>query len=89
MTQQNYSLIRFQEPGDTKAKVGLLVGERVLPLDGDINSLIQHWATTEGELDQLAPRPVRKPDWRCPPSRSLPRLNRRRSCRPAPTTAST
>ncbi|MGO4254387.1 fumarylacetoacetate hydrolase family protein [Paenarthrobacter sp. TAF1] len=54
MTQQNYSLIRFQEPGDTKAKVGLLVGERVLPLDGDINSLIQHWATTEGELDQLA-----------------------------------
>ncbi|MDR6637002.1 fumarylacetoacetate hydrolase family protein [Paenarthrobacter nitroguajacolicus] len=54
MSNATYSLIRFQEPGDTKAKVGLLVGDRVLPLDSDINSLIQHWATTESELDQLA-----------------------------------
>ncbi|MBT2586359.1 fumarylacetoacetate hydrolase family protein [Arthrobacter sp. ISL-95] len=54
MTDATYSLIRFQEPGDTKARAGLLVGERVLPLDGDINSLIQHWETTETELDELA-----------------------------------
>ncbi|ASN20281.1 fumarylacetoacetate hydrolase family protein [Arthrobacter sp. YN] len=54
MTQPNYALIRFQESGDTKPKTGLVVGERVLPLDGDINSLIQHWDTTESELDALA-----------------------------------
>ncbi len=54
MANATYSLIRFQEPGDSKAKTGLLVGERVLPLDTDINSLIQHWETTESELDQLA-----------------------------------
>ncbi|MCT9868189.1 fumarylacetoacetate hydrolase family protein [Paenarthrobacter aurescens] len=54
MTQSHYSLIRFQEPGAEKAQTGLLVGDRVLPLDNDINSLIQHWATTEGELDRLA-----------------------------------
>ncbi|MFK0038270.1 fumarylacetoacetate hydrolase family protein [Paenarthrobacter sp. NPDC090517] len=54
MANATYSLIRFQEPGDSKAKSGLLVGERVLPLDTDINSLIQHWETTESELDELA-----------------------------------
>ncbi|WP_026546731.1 fumarylacetoacetate hydrolase family protein [Paenarthrobacter nicotinovorans] len=54
MTQASYALIRFQEPGDTKPKTGLVVGERVLPLDGDINSIIQHWDATEAELDALA-----------------------------------
>ena len=54
MTQPNYALIRFQEQGTDKAQTGLLVGDRVLPLDSDINSLIRHWETTEGELDQLA-----------------------------------
>lgn len=54
MTQASYALIRFQEPGDTKPKAGLVVGERVLPLDGDINSIIQHWDATEAELDALA-----------------------------------
>lgn len=54
MTEATYSLIRFQEPGDSKARVGLLVGQRVLPVDGDINSLIEHWNTTEGRLDSLA-----------------------------------
>ncbi|MFJ6535112.1 fumarylacetoacetate hydrolase family protein [Paenarthrobacter sp. NPDC091711] len=54
MTQPNYALVRFQESGDTKTKAGLLVGDRVLPLDSDINSLIQHWDTTEAELDSLA-----------------------------------
>ncbi|MEO3943147.1 fumarylacetoacetate hydrolase family protein [Paenarthrobacter nicotinovorans] len=54
MTQASYALIRFQEPGDTKPKAGLVVGERVLPLDGDINSIIQHWDATESELDALA-----------------------------------
>ncbi|MGO4146471.1 fumarylacetoacetate hydrolase family protein [Paenarthrobacter sp. YAF11_1] len=54
MAHATYSLIRFQEPGDTKAKAGLLVGERVLPLDEDVNSLILHWETTETELDDLA-----------------------------------
>jgi len=54
MANATYSLIRFHEPSDSKAKAGLLVGERVLPLDADINSLIQHWETTESELDQLA-----------------------------------
>ena len=33
---------------------GLLVADRVLPLDGDINSLIEHWDTAEGQLDTLA-----------------------------------
>ncbi|BCW63039.1 fumarylacetoacetate hydrolase family protein [Paenarthrobacter sp. MSM-2-10-13] len=54
MADATYSLIRFQEPGDTKARAGLLVGERVLPLDSDINGLIHHWETTENELDKLA-----------------------------------
>ncbi|CAN7328797.1 fumarylacetoacetate hydrolase family protein [Arthrobacter sp. LjRoot78] len=54
MTEATYSLIRFQEPGDSKARVGLLVDQRVLPVDGDINSLIEHWNTTEGRLDSLA-----------------------------------
>ncbi|VXB40439.1 2-keto-4-pentenoate hydratase/2-oxohepta-3-ene-1,7-dioic acid hydratase (Catechol pathway) [Arthrobacter sp. 9V] len=54
MAHATYSLIRFQEPGHVKARAGLLIGERVLTLDGDINSLIQHWETTESELDQLA-----------------------------------
>jgi 2-keto-4-pentenoate hydratase/2-oxohepta-3-ene-1,7-dioic acid hydratase in catechol pathway len=54
MTQATYSLIRFQEAGDSKAHVGLLVGDRVLPLDGDINSLIEHWDTTESQLGSLA-----------------------------------
>ncbi|WP_159698890.1 fumarylacetoacetate hydrolase family protein [Arthrobacter sp. 18067] len=54
MTQPDYALIRFQEQGADKAQTGLLVGDRVLPLDSDINSLIQHWETTESELDQLA-----------------------------------
>ncbi|MDR6987412.1 2-keto-4-pentenoate hydratase/2-oxohepta-3-ene-1,7-dioic acid hydratase in catechol pathway [Paenarthrobacter nitroguajacolicus] len=54
MTQPHYALVRFQEPGDTKTKAGLVVGERVLALDSDINSLIQHWDTTEAELDSLA-----------------------------------
>lgn len=38
MPEATYSLIRFQEAGDGKARVGLLVGQRVLPLDGEINS---------------------------------------------------
>ncbi|WP_045730755.1 fumarylacetoacetate hydrolase family protein [Pseudarthrobacter chlorophenolicus] len=54
MAETTYSLIRFQEPGDSKARTGLLVDDRVLPLDGDINSLIEHWDTTEAELDSLA-----------------------------------
>jgi 2,4-diketo-3-deoxy-L-fuconate hydrolase len=54
MTEATYSLIRFQETGDSKARVGLLVGDRVLPLDGDVNSLIEHWDTTEAQLDALA-----------------------------------
>jgi 2,4-diketo-3-deoxy-L-fuconate hydrolase len=54
MTQPDYALIRFQEQGADKAQTGLLVGERVLPLDSDINSLIKHWDTTESELDALA-----------------------------------
>lgn len=54
MPEATYSLIRFQESGDSKARVGLLVGARVLPLDGDINSLIEHWDTTEEQLDTLA-----------------------------------
>jgi 2-keto-4-pentenoate hydratase/2-oxohepta-3-ene-1,7-dioic acid hydratase in catechol pathway len=54
MPESTYALIRFQEPGSSKARVGLLMGERVLPVDGDINSLIKHWGTTEGQLDTLA-----------------------------------
>ncbi|KUM42228.1 fumarylacetoacetate hydrolase family protein [Arthrobacter sp. EpRS71] len=54
MTKPNYALVRFQEQGTDKAQTGLLVGDRVLPLDSDINSLIQHWDTTEAELDSLA-----------------------------------
>lgn len=54
MAETTYSLIRFQEPGDRKARTGLLVDDRVLPLDGDINSLLEHWDTTEAELDSLA-----------------------------------
>ena len=54
MPESTYSLIRFQEQGDSKARAGLLTGGRVLPLDGDINSLIEHWDTTEGQLDALA-----------------------------------
>ncbi len=54
MSKATYSLIRFQEPGDGKARAGLLVNGRVLPLDGDINSLIEHWGTTEDQLETLA-----------------------------------
>jgi len=54
MTQPQYALVRFQETGSDKARAGLLVGERVLPLDSDINSLIQHWDSMEAELDTLA-----------------------------------
>jgi 2-keto-4-pentenoate hydratase/2-oxohepta-3-ene-1,7-dioic acid hydratase in catechol pathway len=54
MADTTYSLIRFQEPGDSKARAGLLVDDRVLPLDSDINSLIQHWDSMEAELDALA-----------------------------------
>ena len=54
MPEATYSLIRFQEPGDGKARAGLLAKNRVLPLDGDINSLIEHWETTESQLDSLA-----------------------------------
>jgi 2,4-diketo-3-deoxy-L-fuconate hydrolase len=54
MAELTYSLIRFQEAGDGKARAGLLVNDRVLPLDGDINSLIEHWDTTESQLDSLA-----------------------------------
>ncbi|MGO4588963.1 fumarylacetoacetate hydrolase family protein [Paenarthrobacter sp. 2TAF44] len=54
MTQAHYALVRFQEPGSSKPRAGLLVGDRVLPLDSDINSLIKHWDTTESELDTLA-----------------------------------
>lgn len=54
MTTTTYALIRFQEPGESKAKAGLLVDERVLPLDGDVNSFIEHWDTAQTELDALA-----------------------------------
>ncbi|MGO4433190.1 fumarylacetoacetate hydrolase family protein [Paenarthrobacter sp. RAF9] len=54
MTEATYSLVRFLEAGSDKARAGLLVGERVLPLDPDINSLIQHWDSMEAELDTLA-----------------------------------
>lgn len=54
MPEATYSLIRFQEAGDGKARAGLLVEDRVLPLDGDINSLIEHWDTAESRLDSLA-----------------------------------
>ena len=54
MAETHYALIRFQEAGDAKARAGLLAGSRVLPLDGDINSLIEHWDTTEPQLDALA-----------------------------------
>src|SRR5689334_16242755 len=54
MAETTYALVRFQEPGDSKARAGLLVNERILPLDGDINSLIEHWDTTESQLDALA-----------------------------------
>jgi 2-keto-4-pentenoate hydratase/2-oxohepta-3-ene-1,7-dioic acid hydratase in catechol pathway len=54
MAEATYSLIRFQEASESKARAGLLVGGRVLPLDGDINSLIEHWDTTESQLDDLA-----------------------------------
>ncbi|MEI2277182.1 fumarylacetoacetate hydrolase family protein [Paenarthrobacter ilicis] len=54
MTKATYSLVRFLEAGSDKARAGLLVGERVLPLDPDINSLIQHWDSMEAELDTLA-----------------------------------
>ena len=54
MAETPYALIRYQEPGAGKARTGLLAGDRVLPLDGDINSLIEHWDTTEAELDALA-----------------------------------
>jgi 2-keto-4-pentenoate hydratase/2-oxohepta-3-ene-1,7-dioic acid hydratase in catechol pathway len=54
MADTTYSLIRFQEPGDSKARAGLLVDDRVLPLDSDIKSLIQHWDSMEAELDALA-----------------------------------
>lgn len=54
MPEATYALIRFQEAGDSKARVGLLAGDRVLPVDGDINSLIEHWDTFEGQLDTLA-----------------------------------
>lgn len=54
MPDAPYALIRFQEPGDSKARTGLLAGSRVLPLDEDINSLIQHWDTLEHHLDDLA-----------------------------------
>ncbi|HKU01397.1 MAG TPA: fumarylacetoacetate hydrolase family protein [Arthrobacter sp.] len=54
MADAQYALVRFQEPGDSKARTGLLIGDRVLPLDGDINSLIEHWDTTEAQLDALA-----------------------------------
>ncbi|MFJ4208041.1 fumarylacetoacetate hydrolase family protein [Paenarthrobacter sp. NPDC089675] len=54
MTEAAYSLVRFLESGSDKARTGLLVGERVLPLDSDINSLIQHWDSLEAELDTLA-----------------------------------
>jgi 2-keto-4-pentenoate hydratase/2-oxohepta-3-ene-1,7-dioic acid hydratase in catechol pathway len=54
MAETTYALVRFQEPGDSKTRAGLLVKDRVLPLDGDINSLIAHWDSTEGRLDALA-----------------------------------
>lgn len=54
MAEATYSLIRFVEPGESKARVGLLATDRVLPLDGDINSLIEHWDTAESQLDTLA-----------------------------------
>ncbi|MCF3140716.1 fumarylacetoacetate hydrolase family protein [Paenarthrobacter sp. AR 02] len=54
MTEASYSLVRFLEAGSDKARTGLLVGGRVLPLDSDINSLIQHWDSIEAELDTLA-----------------------------------
>jgi 2,4-diketo-3-deoxy-L-fuconate hydrolase len=54
MPETTYALIRYQEPGGSKARLGLLVGDRVLPLDGDINSLIEYWETTESQLDALA-----------------------------------
>ena len=90
MPEATYALIRFQETGDSKARAGLLVGDRVLPLDGDINSLIEHWDTTEGQLDTTRRIGRRgRPAWRWPTSRSSPRWSLPRSCRPAPTTAST
>lgn len=54
MADAQYALVRFQEAGDSKARAGLLAGGRVLPLDGDINSLIEHWDTTEAQLDAVA-----------------------------------
>lgn len=54
MADATYALIRFQEAGDGKARTGLLVQDRVLPLDTDINSLIEHWDTIESQLDALA-----------------------------------
>ncbi|WP_344367003.1 fumarylacetoacetate hydrolase family protein [Arthrobacter humicola] len=54
MAEATYSLIRFQEPGDPKARAGMLVGGRVVPLNEDINSIIEHWDTTECQLDAIA-----------------------------------
>ena len=31
MAETQYALIRFQETGDSKARAGLLVGDRVVP----------------------------------------------------------
>jgi 2,4-diketo-3-deoxy-L-fuconate hydrolase len=53
MTEATYSLIRFQEAGDDKARTGLLVHGRVVPLNEDINSLIEHWDTAEAQLDDV------------------------------------
>ena len=54
MADAMYSLIRYQEPGDSKARTGLLVDGRVVALNEEINSLIEHWDTTEGQLDAIA-----------------------------------
>jgi 2-keto-4-pentenoate hydratase/2-oxohepta-3-ene-1,7-dioic acid hydratase in catechol pathway len=54
MAETTYSLIRFEETGSSKAQTGLVVGNRVVPLNEDINSLIEHWDTTESQLDAIA-----------------------------------
>lgn len=49
-----YSLVRFAEPGNEQAHLGLLADGRIKKLEGQINSIIGDWSSWESELDRLA-----------------------------------
>lgn len=49
----SYSLIRFTRLGSETEQTGVLVGDRVHPLQARINDLVQNWSTWQEKIEQL------------------------------------